>query len=118
MSVLSVCEVFLRLRAPFFKRGEPVLTLQTGAPLCLRDIWEIFTVFSGGREQQLLERAIVVHGRVLGFIQSQGTETTVFRHRPVEGVDSDHSLLLKLFRQEKMYDNIFKEHVPNVFGGM
>lgn len=52
--MLSFCWVFLRLRASFFKSRKPVLTLQTGAPLCLRQIWG-FVISSGQREQQLME---------------------------------------------------------------
>lgn len=82
MLMLSVCWVFLRLRATFFKRREPVLTLQTGAAPSLCWIWS-FRVSFGGRQQQLLERAIMVHCGVLRFIKSHWAETAVLTQRPV-----------------------------------
>lgn len=78
----SVKRFVLWLGAPFFERRQPVLALQSGAALCFHGVWG-FAVSSGFSGQQLLEGSVIVHRGVLGFIQGDWTETTVFRHRPV-----------------------------------
>lgn len=84
-SMCSVRQVFVWLRAPFFKCRKSVLTLQTGTSYCFCQVWG-FTVSSGDTEQQLLEWAVMVNQGVLGFIKGQGTEATVFRLGPVPGL--------------------------------
>ena len=80
VSLTNVAAVLLGLRAPLSQRGEPLLPLEAGTPLPIRQVQRLCTEDRGG-EQQLLEGAVVLPRRVLGFIMGQGTKAAVLGQR-------------------------------------